>query len=140
AGPLGAVVVAFLHLPHDITVVVQGRGGIVGTADPVTWNAHELIDLGFVFLALAALVAGWRHLPRAYWIYAFVSLAFLLSVPSTLEPLASFSRYLLALFPLFMGAAAALTNHRRLRVGWLAASCLVLALFSGLWGVWDFVA
>lgn len=140
AGPFGALVVAFLHLPHDISAVVENHGSIVGTADPLTWNAHELIDLCFVPLAIAALIAAWRHLPRAYSIYAFVSLAFLLSVPSKLEPLASFSRYLLPLFPLFMGAAASMTRHRRFTVSWLAVSCLVLALFSGLWGLWDFVA
>jgi len=140
AGPFGALVVALMHLPHDISVVLQGRGRIVGTADPVTWNAHELIDLGFVLATVAALCAAWRRVPRAYWIYAFVSFAFLLSVPSRLEPLASFSRYVLPLFPLFMGAAAWMTHHRRFKVGWLAVSCVLLAVFSGLWGVWDFVA
>jgi hypothetical protein len=140
AGPFGALAVAFLHLPHDISVVIQGRGNIVGTADPVSWNAHELIDLSFALVTVAALVVAWRRVPRAYWAYAFVSLAFLLSVPGRLEPLESFSRYVLPLFPLFMGAAAWLTRHRRLTVSWLLLSCVVLALFSGLWGVWDWVA
>ncbi len=140
AGPFGALVVAFMHLPHDLVVVVQGRGHLVGTGDPVSWNAHELIDLVFALVAIAALVAAWRRVPRAYWIYAFLSLGFLFSVPSKLEPLASFSRYALPLFPLFMGAAAAMTRHRRFTAGWLVVSCTVLALFSGLWGVWDFVA
>lgn len=140
AGPFGALVVAFLHLPHDISLVVEHRGSIVGTADPLSWNAHELIDLCFALLAIAALVAAWRHLPRAYWTYAFVSLAFLLSVPGKLEPLESFSRYVLPLFPLFMGAAASITRHRRSTAAWLVVSCGVLALFSGLWGLWDWVA
>lgn len=140
AGPFGALGVALWHLPHDLSVVVQGRGSIVGTADPLSWNAHELIDLGFALIAIAALVAAWRHVPRAYWLYAFISLAFLFSVPSRLEPLASFSRYVLPLFPLFMGAASALTRHRRFAAGWLVTSATVLALFSGLWAVWDFVA
>ncbi len=140
AGPFGALVVAFLHLPHDISVVLQNRGSIVGTADPLSWNAHELIDLSFALLAIAALVAAWRHLPRAYWIYAFVSLAFILSVPGKLEPLESFSRYMLPLFPLFMGAAASMTRRPKFTVTWLAVSCGGLALFSGLWGLWDWVA
>jgi hypothetical protein len=140
AGPFGALVVAFLHVPHDISVVLQGRGSIVGTADPLSWNAHALIDLGFALVAIAALVATWHSLPRAYWIYAFVSLAFLLSVPGRLEPLESFSRYMLPVFPLFMGAAAWMTGHRRFTVGWLGVSCALLVAFSGLWGVWDWVA
>ncbi len=140
AGPFGALVIAFLHVPHDIAVVLQGRGSIVGTADPLTWNAHDLIDLSFALLAIAALVVAWRRLPSAYWIYALVSLAFLLSVPGRLEPLESFSRYALALFPLFMGAAAWMTPHRRFTVGWLVVSCALLMAFSGLWGVWDWVA
>ena len=140
AGPFGALVVAFLHLPHDVSVVVQGHGSIVGTADPLTWNAHDLIDLGFALVALTALGLSWRRIPWAYWIYALVSLAFLLSVPGRLEPLESFSRYMLPLVPLFMGAAAWLTHHRRITVGWLVVSCAVLMVFSGLWGVWDWVA
>lgn len=140
AGPGGALVVAFLHLPHDISVLAQGHGTIVGRNDPLSWNAHELIDLGFALTAIAALVAGWRRLPRAYSIYALVSLIFLLSVPGRLEPLESFSRYMLPLFPLFMGAAAWMTRHRRFASGWLVASCLLLTVFSGLWGLWDWVA
>jgi hypothetical protein len=140
AGPFGGLAVAFVHLPHDISVVVQNRGSIVGTGDPLSWNAHELIDLSFVFLAIAALVAAWRHVPRAYWMYGFVSLAFVLSVPGKLEPMESFSRYMLPVFPLFMGAAAAMTRHRKLTVTWLALSAVGLAIFSGLWGLWDWVA
>ena len=52
----------------------------------------------------------------------------------------SFSRYMLPLFPLFMGAAAAMTRHRKFTLTWLAVSCAGLALFSALWGVWDWVA
>lgn len=140
AGPFGALGVAFLHLPHDVSVVLQGRGSIVGTADPLSWNAHELIDFCFALIAIGALVAAWRQVPRAYWLYALVSLAFLFSVPSKLEPLASFSRYMLPLFPLFMGTAAWMTPHRRLTVACLAVSGGLLALFSGLWGLWDWVA
>jgi hypothetical protein len=140
AGPFGALAVAFGHLPHDISVVVQNHGSIVGTADPLSWNAHELIDLSFALLAIVALVAAWPRVPRPYWIYAFVSLAFLLSVPGRLEPLESFSRYLLPLFPLFMGAAASMARHRTFTRSWLVVSCGALMLFSGLWGVWDWVA
>jgi hypothetical protein len=140
AGPFGALVVAFLHLPHDISVLAGGRGSIVGTADPLSWNAHELIDLGFAGLAIAALVAAWRTIPRAYGVYAFVSVTFLLSVPGRLEPLESFSRYMLPVFPLFMGAAAIMARHRKVTVTWLVVSCAALALFSGLWGLWDWVA
>jgi hypothetical protein len=91
-------------------------------------------------VAVAALLAAWRTVPRPYWIYAFVSLAFLLSVPGRLEPLESFSRYMLPVFPLFMGAAATLTPHRRAALGWLVTSGGLLAVFSGLWGLWDWVA
>jgi hypothetical protein len=139
AGPFGALAVAFVHLPHDISLVVQNRGSMVGTADPLSWNAHELIDLSFALLAIAALAAAWPRIPRAYFAYALVSLAFLLSVPGKLEPLESFSRYMLPLFPLFMGAAAAMARHRRFTVTWLALSCGALTLFSGLWGLWDWV-
>jgi hypothetical protein len=140
AGPGGALVVAFLHLPHDISLVAQSHGTLVGRNDPLSWNAHELIDLAFALTAVAALAAAWRRIPRAYSIYALVSLVFLLSVPGKLEPLESFSRYMLPLFPLFMGAAAWMTRHRRVTTAWLIASCVLLTVFSGLWGLWDWVA
>jgi hypothetical protein len=39
-----------------------------------------------------------------------------------------------------MGAAAIMARHRKVTVTWLVMSCVALALFSGLWGLWDWVA
>ena len=48
----------------------------------------------------------WRRLPFAYFAYALVLCAQALSYPTQVEPMESFSRYLLVIFPIFMGWGA----------------------------------
>jgi hypothetical protein len=140
AGPFGALVHVAASLPHDVYSVLTGSGRMVGTGDPISWNAHELIDLGFLTLALAGLLIAWRRLPFAYFVYALALLAQPLSMPSQLEPLESFSRYVMIVFPLFVAWAAALERRPVLTRAVIGISTALLAVFSGLWAMWLWVA
>lgn len=140
AGPFGAVVVALGKLPGDVHRLLTGAAGPVGPGDPLSWDAHGLIDLGFVALAVVALIWSWRRVPFAYFAYAVVMLAYSLSFPVGLEPLQSISRYELVIFPLFMGVAARISGRRVTTAGVLAVSGVLLAVFSGLWAYWAWVA
>jgi len=139
-GPFGAVVVALGKLPGDLHGLLGGSVRPVGPGDPISWNLHDLIDLGFVALAVAAVAASWRRVPFAYLGYAIAMLAYAMSFPAKLEPLQSISRYELVIFPLFMGVAAWLSGRRKLTLGVLGASGVLLAVFSGLWAYWAWVA
>jgi Mannosyltransferase (PIG-V) len=140
AGPLGGLVKALATAPADLRLGLTGKAVVVGAADPISWPTHNLLDLAFAAFAGAGLVLAWRRVPRAYLLYAIALLAQALSYPTAREPLVSFPRYLLAMFPLFMGWGAWLGEcHRRGR-SVILASALLLAAFSGLWTIWAWVA
>src|ERR671922_294891 len=71
-----------------------------------------------VLLLLAALAltwVAWKRLGPAFGLYSLATLALVLLSPPAYFPLASFDRYLLADFPVFLALAALLRNHPRAR-------------------------
>lgn len=138
-GPIGALVRLLIAVPGDVHAVLAGTGRPVGPGDPLTWNAHDLIDLGFVLVAVAAAVASWRRIPLAYFLYAVTILVYSSSFPYPHAPLQALPRYLLPIFPLFMGSAAWLVERRRTTAVVLVASGALLAVFSGLWAYWTLI-
>jgi hypothetical protein len=140
AGPFGALVGAIAALPHDLSSVIGGTAGPLAPGDPLSWNAHELIDLGLLAFTVVGLAGAWRRLPFAYFAYGFVLLAQATSYPVAAEPLKSVARYMLVIFPAFVGWALLLKDRPRLRFTVLAMSAAALVFFSGLWALWDWVA
>jgi Gpi18-like mannosyltransferase len=97
-------------------LAAHGVGPILGTRLPsggldsdVVANLLEFC--GFA-AALAMLAACWRRLPAAYTLYALAALLFPLVYSTTARPLYSLPRFILVVFPLFIGAAAVLVRHR----------------------------
>ena len=97
-----------LHLPRG-----QGApAGYVAREQVATWNAIHLL------LLLAALVltwVAWKRLGAAFGLYSLATLALVLLSPPAYFPLASFDRYLLADFPIFLALAGVLRDHPRAR-------------------------
>lgn len=139
AGPFGAVVRLLSALPGDIHGLLTGSVRPVGPGDPLSWNAHDLIDLGFLCVAAAAVAASWHRIPMPYFVYAATVVVYSCSFPYPNAPLQALPRYLLPVFPLFMGVASRLSESRRLRWGVLGASTVLLAVFSGLWAIWTLI-
>jgi hypothetical protein len=140
AGPFGAIVTLIGRLPHDLIAVASGHGRPVLAGDPISWNAHDLLDIPFLAFALAGLRLSWRRVSPALFIYGLVYLAYALSDPTRTEALQGFSRYLLLAFPLFMGWGGWLSERPVARRVTLAVSALLLVGFSALWGIWAWVA
>jgi len=140
AGPFGGVVQAIAGVPDDVHRVLTGTGMHIGPGDPISWNAHDLIDLGFVAFAAIGTIAAWRRVPFAYFAYTIVLLAFDLSFPTGEEPLQSISRYTLVIFPVFIGWALLLKGRPRVTLAVLGTSAALLAVFSALWATWLWVA
>jgi hypothetical protein len=126
-------------VPGDVAHLLAGRTHSVGPGDPVSWDARNLIDLGFVALAAGALLVSLRRVPVAYIAYAAAQLAVATSFPSRHEALMGFPRYGLVIFPLFIGSAGWLSTRPRLRDAVVVAAGALLALFSGLWAYWALV-
>jgi hypothetical protein len=139
-GPFGGLIRALRHLPSTISHVVGGHEQPFVAGAPLGWQAYQLIDFGFVAFAAAGLWHCWRRLPRAYFFYALVVLCQALSYPTPFDPMESFPRYLLLAFPIFMAWGAVLAERAVLRRITLTAFSAGLVVFSGLWGMWAWVA
>jgi hypothetical protein len=139
-GPFGAIVTLALRLPHDVRALLTHHGLLVAPGDPISWDAHDLIDIPFLVFGLAGLAFSWRRVPLSYFVYGFVYLGYALSDPTRTEALEAFPRFLLVAFPLFMGWGGWLADRPAARRITLASSAVLLVVFSGLWGVWAWVA
>jgi Mannosyltransferase (PIG-V) len=139
-GPFGAIVTLALRLPHDVRALLTHHVVPIGPGDPISWNAHDLIDVPFLAFGLAGLILSWRRVPLSYFVYGLIYLGYALSSPTSHEALASFPRYVLVAFPLFMGWGGWLADRPAARRITLASSAVLLVVFSGLWGVWAWVA
>ncbi len=140
AGPLGGLVKALAAAPTDLRLGLTGHAVVVGAAAPISWPTHNLIDLAFVAFGTGGLALAWRRVPSAYLVYGLALLAQALSYPTLYEPLESVSRYLLVIFPVFVGWGAWLGERPRLYRQAIAVSSLLLAGFSALWAIWSWVA
>ncbi len=101
---------------------------------------HNLMELGFLILAVPAVVGVLRRLPLAYGAYVLAALALPLSYPVAPQPLMSIPRYLVVLFPLAIWLAAWLAERPRLRRPLLVVSVLLMVFFVGQFATWHWVA
>lgn len=106
---------------------------------PFAIGFQNLVYLILLLIAVAAFVAAWRRLPREYTLYAFFSLIVITSSAVAGTPLQSFDRYLLGIFPLWMGAAAWL-EQRGLTRPVLLLSSGVLVFYTVEFSRWVFIA
>jgi hypothetical protein len=140
AGPFGGILQALSHLPTDFRRLLSGHAIPVGPGMPLTWSAHHLIDLAFLAFAVIGMAAAWRRVPAAYFAYGLALLAQATSYPTPSEPLTSLPRYIAVIFPIFIGWALLLGRRPRLAKVAIGGSTLLLALFSGLWATWAWIA
>jgi Mannosyltransferase (PIG-V) len=144
AGPFGGV--------WDGTVAaVQGtRQLLSGAREPVYFAAaggdpflvarHNIELFAWLVLGAVASVGALRRLPVAYGAYLVVALALPLSYPVGPQPLMSLPRFLAVLFPLAIWLALWITGHawrERLVVAGFAAG---LAVYTGIFATWHWVA
>jgi hypothetical protein len=108
-------------------------------AEPFSTGFQNLVYLAVLVISVLALVAVWRRLPKEYAIYA--TLEILLCTWSAVagRPLDGFDRYMLAVFPLWMGAAAWL-SQRRLMPTALQLSTVMLIFYTVEFSRWVFIA
>jgi hypothetical protein len=133
AGPLSAVWQGAFEAIRAVGALVGGgEGG--GTA-----ALREIGLFGVAVLGIGAAVGVLRRLPLVYGVYSIVMMVPVLSFPQAGHPLASASRYLAVVFPLFMWAGWRLRD-RRLYLATLVVFALGLAYASAMFSTWRFVA
>jgi hypothetical protein len=74
--------------------------------------ARALLPFGALVIAVICLVLVFRRLPLQYGVYGLLALLVPLFEPSRLVPLYSVHRFVLVVFPLFMGLAVVLERRR----------------------------
>ncbi|MGH2921412.1 MAG: mannosyltransferase family protein [Gaiellaceae bacterium] len=111
----------------------------VDGTDPMRVAVVNLEALGFLVLFLVLTVVAWRRFGAPYGLFAALSLAIPLSVPSERWPLLSLPRFGLVVFPFFL-ALAALGGRPRAHVAILSVSSILLGVTIVQWSLWQWVA
>lgn len=130
--------------------IVRQFSWTVNHFGPLTSSGHlewglafsGIPELCFLTLACVCAVGMVRRLHPAYSAYAIAALLVLLSEPTIRgsQPLTSFPRYIMVVFPLWMWLALVLHRHRRVWIGVLLVSAVGLGLFTAQFATWYFVA
>ena len=113
-----AVKDALIGLRDELNGTVPPTGGLpLGTQ-----NCIYLVVLLIVLLALAN---TWRRLPLEYAVFSLLAILLCTSSAVTMEPLKGLDRYMLPIFPLWIGAAAWI-SERRVMTAVMSLSCAML--------------
>ena len=108
-------------------------------SNPIRAATLNLENLAFLFLFVALTVIAWRRFGAPYGLFATLSLAIPLSVPSERWPLLSLPRFGLTIFPFFL-ALGALGGRPRVHTVVVAVSALLLGVAVVQWALWQWVA
>ena len=137
---------------HAVTSVIWGLRRLVSAEYyRVFWEVPRpgsaystagtnIINLLFLVLAGLLLWYGFRRLPAAYSLFAFVSLAYPLCFPSKYVPLMSYPRFVLTVFPLYVALALYTREKPRAHRVVVVVSLVMLALFTAKFAVFSWVA
>ncbi len=111
----------------------------VRDTDPIRAATLNLECLAFLMLFIVLTVIAWRRFGAPYGLFAALSLAIPLSVPSDRWPLLSMPRFGLTIFPLFL-ALASLGGRPRAHTAIVVVSSLLLGVSVVQWALWQWVA
>jgi hypothetical protein len=144
AGPLGGIWDGLRAGWAGVRQLISGSHtttywpAVDGT-DPMRVAAVNLEALAFLVLFIALTVVAWRRFGAPYGLFAALSLAIPLSVPSERWPLLSLPRFGLVVFPFFL-ALAALGGRPRAHVAIVSISSIMLGVAIVQWSLWQWVA
>jgi len=110
-----------------------GSGGVA-----LHFAGQDLVLFGFLVFALVGFAGVLRRLPLAYGAYVGVALLGTLSYPSTVQPLESFPRYMVVLFPLQMWLARWCGERGRVARA-VGISGVLLGVLAAQWSRWALV-
>ena len=108
--------------------------------DPFVVARHNIELFAWLVPVLAATAGALRRLPAAYGAYVVAALALPLSYPVGPQPLMSLPRFVAVLFPLAIWLALWMTGRamrERLVIG---AFAVALAVYTGIFATWHWVA
>jgi hypothetical protein len=144
AGPFFAVRDGFVAAWEGARQLLSGaREPVFFTqsgGDPFVAARHNIELFAWLALTVAAAIGALRRLPAAYGAYLVAALALPLSYPVGPQPLMSLPRFVSVLFPLAIWLALWMTGRvwrERLVLGAFACG---LAVYTGIFATWHWVA
>ena len=96
----------------------------------------DWVDLALFVIILVASVIGLRLLDPAFSLYVWLTLAVLLTRGTPPHLLASYSRYFIALFPLFILPALIRNQYVQIFIVTISFFLQALLVWIFLWGSW----
>jgi hypothetical protein len=141
---------AFVHAQERWHRHLSAAGPLGGIWDAFTnWvppgadHSHAIAVNVEALVALALLVAltvlAWRRFGAPYGLFAAVSIAIPLSLPSDRWPLLSMPRFALVIFHVFL-ALGTLGGRPRVHTAIVAVSSLFLGIAVAQWALWQWVS
>jgi hypothetical protein len=121
-GPLTTVFDSFKDAFIGVHESLGSGAPPTGGFGPGPQNMIYLVVLGIAILGLGN---SWHRLPREYTLFALLAILVCTSSAVALEPLKGFDRYMLPIFPLWIGAAGWI-SERRVTAAVLAVSITLL--------------
>lgn len=141
AGPLSTVAQAVSAGVSGFAAILRGTP-VIKPELPLgllSFSAESVELLLALVLALVALGIAFRRLPMAYAVYALAVVVVCVWSPTVNQPLQSFDRYTLTIFPLWMAAGSVL-SRRRLLVPLVFLESALLAFYSFVAAAWFFIS
>lgn len=111
----------------------------VQDTDPDRVAAVNLEQLAFLVLFVVLTVVAWRRFGAPYGLFAALSIAIPLSVPSERWPLLSIPRFGVVVFPFFL-ALAVWGTAPRVHTVLVVVSAMLLGIVCVQWALWQWVA
>jgi hypothetical protein len=139
-GPFTGIASAVVTAWHSVVAIVRGRVVFAPTlGGPFTPGAECILLLVVLAIAAGFLVTCFRRLPLQYGAYAGAVLLMCVSSPVVGQPLLSFDRYVLTIFPLWMAAGAWVARRRLERVA-VAVGSILLVFYTFYFARGSFIA
>jgi Mannosyltransferase (PIG-V) len=140
-GPITGIASAVVTAVNSAAAIVRhGQPVFAPTlGGPFTPNAECVLLLLVLVIAVVCLVACFRRLPLEYGAYGAAVLLMCVSSPAVGQPLVSFDRYVLTIFPLWMAAGAWIATRRLQRVA-VAAGSILLVFYTLYFARGSFIA
>jgi Mannosyltransferase (PIG-V) len=104
------------------------------------FKAADTFSLLFFGVAIVLFLVAFARLPIGLAAYSFLAMLVPVLTPSPFWPLTSFSRYLLAAFPLFIALGVLLARNRYALIAWLIGSAVLGAYLTACFTTWRWVA
>ena len=141
-GPLGGAWDGIVAGWNGVRQLVAGSGHDYfprSDLSPMYDAGRNLEQLGYAALLVALGVLAWKRLGAPYGLFVLASLALPLSDPVPSSPLLSMPRFALGVFPAFL-VLGTLGSKRRVDVGIVAVSSILLGINLARWVLWQWVA